>query len=68
LIKDPDSAKRRVIETREREISPVWPFVFLCFERAALDAIRGWKWKPATRDGAPMAVRITVQMTFKQIR
>jgi TonB family protein len=22
------------------------------FERAALDAIRGWKWKPATRDGA----------------
>src|SRR5450755_3233165 len=30
------------------------------FERAALDAIRDWRWKPASRGGAPVPVSITV--------
>jgi protein TonB len=35
------------------------------FERAALAAIRDWKWKPATKSGTPIAVRITVEMSFQ---
>lgn len=38
------------------------------FERAALDAIRDWRWKPGSREGKPIAVQITVEMTFQTSR
>jgi outer membrane biosynthesis protein TonB len=31
---------------------------------ALLEAIRGWRFAPATRDGAPVAVRFRVQHQF----
>ena len=34
------------------------------FGKAAVDAIRDWKWKPAISGGTPVAVRIFVEMTF----
>ena len=34
------------------------------FGKAAVDAIRDWKWKPAMSGGMPVAVRILVEMTF----
>jgi protein TonB len=38
------------------------------FERAALSAIRDWRWKPATRDGKPVAVSISVEMEFQSTK
>lgn len=34
------------------------------FDRAALDAVARWKWKPATRDKKPVAVHIFVEVSF----
>jgi periplasmic protein TonB len=36
------------------------------FDRAALEGIRKWKFKPATKDGVPVTVRIDVVINFKQ--
>jgi protein TonB len=38
------------------------------FERAALDAIRDWRWKPASRGRTPVAVSITVEMSFQSTK
>ena len=34
------------------------------FDRAALDAVSHWRWKPATRDKKPVAVHIFVEVSF----
>jgi len=33
-------------------------------DQAAIDASRQWKFKPGRKDGKPVAVRITIEMTF----
>ena len=38
------------------------------FDRAALDAVARWKWKPATRDKKPVAVHIFVEVSFLKTR
>ena len=35
------------------------------FERAAADAVRQWRFEPATRDGKPVAANLTVAVDFK---
>jgi TonB family protein len=35
------------------------------FERAAADAVRQWRFQPATRDGQPVAANLTVGVDFK---
>ncbi|HYI28913.1 MAG TPA: M56 family metallopeptidase [Bradyrhizobium sp.] len=34
-------------------------------DQQAIDAARKWKFKPATKDGQPVAARITLELTFK---
>lgn len=34
------------------------------FERPALDAVKGWKFKPAKKDGNPVKVRVTIPLRF----
>jgi protein TonB len=36
----------------------------LGLDRAAMNAIKKWIWKPATKDATPVAVRIVVPLTF----
>lgn len=36
------------------------------FERSAMNAIRHWKWKPASREGKPVPVRISIEMNFQK--
>ena len=38
------------------------------FQRAALVAIHDWRWKPASRAGTPVAVGITVEVSFQGAR
>lgn len=38
------------------------------FEHAALRAIRDWKWRPATKNGAPVAFRTAVEMSFQKLK
>ena len=33
-------------------------------DQAAIDAARQWKFKPGRKDGKPVAVRITLELTF----
>ena len=33
-------------------------------DQAAIDAARQWKFKPGLKDGNPVAVRITIELTF----
>lgn len=35
-------------------------------DEKAVEAVRKWKFKPATKDGAPVAVEITVLMDFRK--
>jgi TonB family protein len=34
-------------------------------DESAMDTVRTWKFKPATRDGVPVRVRVSVQVTFR---
>ena len=34
-------------------------------DRSALTAVKKWKFKPATRKGAPVAARVSVEVSFK---
>lgn len=36
------------------------------FDRAALNALRHWQWKPAMKSGKPLAVSISVEMHFRK--
>jgi len=36
----------------------------LALDRKAIDAVRTWKFDPATRDGEPVAVLINIEVTF----
>ena len=38
------------------------------FDKAAIDALRQWKFSPATKDGKPEAVRIAVDVDFDLTR
>jgi TonB family protein len=33
-------------------------------DRQAIDAAKKWKFRPGTKDGKPVAVEVTIQMTF----
>jgi TonB family protein len=33
-------------------------------DERAIEAIRGWRFRPATRDGKPVAVQVKIEMTF----
>jgi TonB family protein len=35
------------------------------FDAAAIDAVKKWKFDPATKDGNPVAVQINVELTFR---
>jgi len=35
------------------------------FDKAAIDAVKKWKFTPATRDSKPIAVEIDVEMAFR---
>jgi TonB family protein len=37
----------------------------LGLDESALRTVRGWKFKPATRDGKPVAVRLVMEVTFR---
>jgi periplasmic protein TonB len=34
------------------------------FDQAAMDAVKKWRFSPATRDGKPVAMQIKVEVTF----
>ena len=36
----------------------------LGLDQKAIEAVRGWKFEPATRDGQPVAIQIIVEVTF----
>lgn len=44
-------------------ITPLHPAGF-GFDEAALSALRKWRFAPATKDGQPIAIRTTVEMSF----
>ena len=33
-------------------------------DQQAVDAVRRWKFEPGTREGKPVAVEVTIEMTF----
>jgi TonB family protein len=37
----------------------------LGLDESALRTVRGWKFKPATRDGKPIPVRLVMEVSFK---
>ncbi len=36
------------------------------FQKAAVDTVKKWKFRPATKDGQPVPVQITVEMNFQR--
>lgn len=36
------------------------------FEKSAVDTVKTWRFKPAKKDGRPVPVQITVEMTFSR--
>jgi TonB family protein len=38
------------------------------FDESAIDAVRQWRFKPATKDGNPVEVTVTVDVAFKAPR
>ena len=37
----------------------------LGLDKAAISAVRQWRWRPATKNGIPVAVRLSVPVTFR---
>jgi len=37
----------------------------LCFEEAAVDAVRRWRYRPATRGGVPVPIFSTIEVEFR---
>ncbi|MGZ4733362.1 MAG: energy transducer TonB [Terriglobales bacterium] len=56
LVVDPDGLPRDIKVSRT--LSPA-------FDKAAIDAVKKWKFTPATRDSKPIAVEIDVEVAFK---
>jgi protein TonB len=38
------------------------------FDQSAIDSVRQWRFRPATKDGKPMEVTVTLQVAFKAPR
>lgn len=36
------------------------------FEKSAVETVKKWKFKPARKDGKPVPVQVTVEMTFRK--
>jgi len=56
LIVGPDGLPRDIAVSRT--LSPD-------FDKAAMEAVRKWKFEPATRDGKPVATAIKVEVSFR---
>jgi len=56
LVVGPDGLPRDIRVSRT--LSPE-------FDKAAIDAVKKWKFTPATRDSKPVAVEIDVQVAFR---
>ena len=37
-------------------------------DEAALEEVKKWRWRPATKDGQPVAVQTTVQVKFRLVQ
>jgi TonB family protein len=59
----------RVLVTAEGRAENITIIKFLDrhLDEAAVEAIRKWKFKPATRDGKPVAVWTTIQVSFRLV-
>jgi periplasmic protein TonB len=56
LVVGPDGLPRDVKVSRT--LSPE-------FDKAAIDAVKNWKFTPATKESKPIAVEIDVQVAFR---
>jgi TonB family protein len=56
LVVDPDGLPRDIKVSRT--LSPE-------FDKAAINAVKNWKFTPATRDSKPIAVEIDVEVAFR---
>jgi len=56
IIVTPEGTARNIQVTKSLEPS---------LDKKAIECVSEWKFKPGTRDGAPVAMRITVETNFR---